>query len=222
MRSGAMRKGNVISDQGTPGAQNAGRRPADRSGRNRRRASSASVSDRWRAVVRRHGCAPLGVPSRVSNAGMAIWSVRAAPASPRGLVARCRGCSNAGRRDQVHGNRWQSRFGIRHGGNALYQRHQQDTNAPNDDQFVLASASGASQSTSRIPVDLTSTPHALKLPEHKPRQEDDSNYQCWQRRGSEILLTSALRPSRPRLRRAASRLSNLERSLGRLAFGLKC
>ena len=60
VRSGAMRKGKVISDQGTLGAQNAGRRLADRHGRDRRRALPASVSDRWRAVAGRQGWTPVG------------------------------------------------------------------------------------------------------------------------------------------------------------------
>lgn len=44
----------------------------------------------------------------------------------------------------------------------------------NEYQSVLASASGASQSASRMPVSLTSTPHALKLRNHDQRPGNGS------------------------------------------------
>ena len=43
---------------------------------------------------------------------------------------------------------------------------QGNTNKPNEGQFMLVSASGASQSASRILVILDCTPHALKLRNH--------------------------------------------------------
>src|SRR5664280_518800 len=70
--SGASRSESFISDQGTLGAQNAGRRPADRSGRDRRRASPASVTDRWRAVAGRHGWIPVGCQAGPPTAGWHI------------------------------------------------------------------------------------------------------------------------------------------------------
>ena len=144
------------------GAQNAGRRPADRRGRDRRRASPASVSDRWRTVAGRHGCTPVGCQSRASNAGIAIGrfepllSLYAALSPVVGAIP-----TSAGRiGSQATDGRPASTFGttVTRRTNATNS----NTNVPNDDQSVLASASGASQSASRIPVDFASTPHALK------------------------------------------------------------
>ena len=163
MGSGASHSESFISDQGTLGAQNAGRRPADRSGRDRRRASPASVSDRWRAVAGRHGWTPVGCQAgRPTRDGILVGSSSSCLST--GPCPRLMGpFKRPPTRSDLHGNRRQSRFGIWHDGNARYQCYQQDTNTPNDDQLVLASASGASQSTSKRLVLLTSTPHALKL-----------------------------------------------------------
>src|ERR1019366_7796600 len=68
---------------------------------------------------------------------MAYWSVRAALASLRGLVARYRGCSNVRRRDQVHGNRWQSRFCVLAFGTTVMRctnATNSNTNMPNKDE----------------------------------------------------------------------------------------
>jgi hypothetical protein len=65
------------------------------------------------------------------------------------------------RRDLVHGNLWQSRSGIRHDGNALYQRYQRDTKRPNKD---YTGPHRANEVPLKRPLVLTFTPHALKLP----------------------------------------------------------
>ena len=73
--------------------------------------------------------------------GDGTLSVRSALASARGLVDDYGGGSNVPRRYRVRDNQQRPGSDIRHNGNAWYQRYQQDTNAPNDDQLVLASDS---------------------------------------------------------------------------------
>jgi hypothetical protein len=93
-----------------------------------------------------------------------------------------------------------------------------NTNTPNDGQpvpvdyqSVLASASGASQNASRRLAFLTSTPHALKLLERPIHDCGGGDAHEGPQRAVKILLTTAPQPSRPRLRRAASRSRSLDR-----------
>jgi hypothetical protein len=69
------------------------------------------------------------------------------------------------------------------------------------------------QNTNRIPKEILVTPHALKLLERPIRDSGSSKIHEDPRWQVKILVTTASWPSKPRLRRAASR----SRSLARLA-----
>ncbi len=147
------------------GAQNAGRRPADRRGRDRRRASPASVSDRWRAIAGRHGWTPIGCQAGLQSWD-GNWSVRAVFASVRALSpvteAVRTSADQTGARPPMATGALAFVTTVMRRANATNQIPTRPTTT-NEYQSVLASASGASQSASRILVILTSTPHALKM-----------------------------------------------------------
>jgi hypothetical protein len=141
--SGASRSESLISDQGTLGAQGAGRRSDDRSGRDRRRASPASMSDRWRAVAGRHGWTPVGRQARASNAGTPFGQVAQLPPLYDALSP------------------------VTEAVRTFCTTMTCSTNATNSNtirpQQGPRGATQGHQGTTKRPVILTSTPHALKL-----------------------------------------------------------
>src|SRR5664280_1606499 len=106
---------------------------------------------------------------------MAYWSVRSVLASVRGLVARYSGRSNVPRRGRVHANRSPPGLDILHDDDVPYQRYQLKY------QHAQQGPHGATQchqSTTKRLVVLTSTPHALKLPEQAQAEIGATNETC--------------------------------------------
>ena len=105
-----------------------------------------------------------------------------------------------------------------HNGEAGYQRYQLEyQQARRRPPGTTQGHTGLHRTTTEVPHDrlynMRPTPHALKLLEHGATAPKGAmaNANVGNGGGSEILLTPARRPSRPRLRRAASRSRSLDR-----------